>query len=83
MIDIEPKQFEKCPNYHRYELSEEQIELIAEKASDKAAIKAVELARNGFYKDVGETVVSKFLWAIGLIVVGLFVWLQTHNIIKL
>jgi hypothetical protein len=75
MIDIEPKQFEKCPNFHRYELSEEQIIIIAKKA--------VEAARNDFYKEVGETIVTKFFWLVGIAAVGLVAWLQTHNIIKL
>lgn len=75
MIEIDPKQFEKCPNFHRYELSEEQIIIIAKKA--------VEAARNDFYKEVGETIVTKFFWLIGIAAVGLVAWLQTHNIIKL
>jgi hypothetical protein len=75
MLEIEPKQFEKCPNFHRYELSEEQIIIIAKKA--------VEAARNDFYKEVGETIVTKFFWLVGIAAVGLVAWLQTHNIIKL
>jgi hypothetical protein len=75
MLDIDPKQFEKCPNFHRYELSEEQIIIIAKKA--------VEAARNDFYKEVGETIVTKFFWLVGIAAVGLVAWLQTHNIIKL
>lgn len=75
MIEIEPKQFEKCPNFHRYELSEEQIIIIAKKA--------VEAARNDFYKEVGETIVTKFFWLVGIVAVGLVAWLQTHNVIKL
>jgi hypothetical protein len=75
MIEIEPKQFEKCPNFHRYDLSEEQIIIIAKKA--------VEAARNDFYKEVGETIVTKFFWLVGIAAVGLVAWLQTHNIIKL
>lgn len=75
MIEIESKQFEKCPNFHRYELSEEQIIIIAKKA--------VEAARNDFYKEVGETIVTKFFWLVGIAAVGLVAWLQTHNVIKL
>lgn len=75
MIEIEPKQFEKCPNFHRYDLSEEQIIIIAKKA--------VEAARNDFYKEVGETIVTKFFWLVGIAAVGLVAWLQTHNVIKL
>lgn len=75
MIEIDPKQFEKCPNFNRYELSEDQIIIIAKKA--------VEAARNDFYKEVGETIVTKFFWLVGIAAVGLVAWLQTHNVIKL
>jgi len=66
--------FEKCPNFHRYELTEEQIVIIAKRA--------VEEARDGFYKEVGETIVNKFFWLVGIIAVGLFTWLTTSNNIK-
>jgi hypothetical protein len=75
MTEQELKHFENCPNYSRYELSEEQIIIIAKKA--------VESARNDFYKEVGETIVTKFFWLVGIVAVGLFAWLQSHNIIKL
>ena len=75
MLDLEPKDFEKFPNFHRYELSEEQIIVIAKKA--------VEAARNDFYKEVGETIVTKFFWLVGICAVGIFAWLQSHNIIRI
>lgn len=74
MADLELKDFEKCPNFNRYELSEEQIITIAKKA--------VESARNDFYKEVGETIVTKFFWLVGICAVGVFAWLQSHNIVK-
>lgn len=66
--------FEKCPNFSRYELTEDQIVIIAKRA--------IEEARNDFYKEVGETVVNKFFWLVGIIVVGLFTWLSATNHIK-
>jgi len=66
--------FEKCPNFNRYELTEDQIVIIAKRA--------VEEARNDFYKEVGETIVTKFFWLLGIVVVGLFTWLSTTNNIK-
>lgn len=67
--------FSHCPHFGTYELSEEQIIIIAKKA--------VEEARNSFYKEVGETIITKFFWLVGIIAVGVFTWLSSHNIIKL
>jgi len=57
-------QFEHCPRYDKHELSEEQILQIAKKA--------VEMARDGFYREVGQSVVSRFFWMIGSITVAIF-----------
>jgi len=70
-----PVIFTQCPQFNRYELSEEQIIIIAKKA--------VEEARNSFYKEVGETIITKFFWLVGIIAVGVFTWMTSHNIIKL
>ena len=66
--------FGKCPNFSRYELTEDQIVIIAKRA--------IEEARNDFYKEVGETIVHKFFWLVGIVVVGLFTWLNATNNIK-
>ena len=71
--------FSQCPRYDQHELSDEQIEAIAE----RAAKKAVQMARDDFYKDVGETIVGKFKWLVGAVIVGLFVWLASKGAIKL
>lgn len=76
-IDIEG--FTECPRYEKHELSDEQIEEIAE----RAAKKAIKLAKADFYQDVGHTVVNKFYWLVGLIIAGSFLWLNSKGVIKL
>lgn len=71
--------FTGCPRYDKHELSEDQIEEIAERAAEKA----IKKAKDDLYKDVGETVVGKFKWMVGLIVVGTFVWMVSHGWITL
>ena len=48
--------FAMCPRYDKHELDEEQIEDIAERAAKKAII----MARDDFYKDVGKSMFNKF-----------------------
>jgi len=67
-------QFETCPRYDKHELSESQIIEIAKKA--------VQLAREDFYADVGKSVTNKFFWAVGLSIVGLLGWMTAHGYIK-
>ena len=69
--------FTQCPRYDKHELSENQIKSIAE----AAAIRAVEIARENFYKDVGQSVVSKWFIFVGIATVGLYAWLRGKNII--
>lgn len=53
--------FEACPRYAKHELSDEQIAAIAE----AAALRGVEIARNNFYREVGEGVVKRAFIFIG------------------
>lgn len=53
--------FEACPRYDRHELSDEQIAAIAE----AAALRGVEIARDNFYREVGEEVVKRAFIFIG------------------
>lgn len=71
--------FLECPHYEQHDLSESQIDEIAE----RAAKRAIEMARDDFYKDVGKSIVSKFTWGVGVSAVGLFLWLQSKGFIKL
>ncbi len=69
--------FSLCPRYDKHELSAEQIEVIVE----KAARRGVALAREEFYKDVGQTVVSKWFIIIGMATVAFYAWLRSKNIL--
>jgi hypothetical protein len=71
--------FSQCPRYDKHELSDEQIEEIAE----RAAKKAIEMAKTEFYTDVGHTVINKFYWLVGIVVAGSFLWLNSKGFIKL
>ena len=70
----DPHSFIACPKYDKHELSEDQIIEIAKKA--------VDLAREEFYQEVGKSVTSKFFVVIGLSVIGLFGWLTAHGYLK-
>lgn len=58
-----------------HNLSDEEISVIAE----AAAKKAIEI----IMADVGRTVVRKFFWAIGLVVLGLLGWIAGTGHLKL
>ena len=60
-------------------LSEEQIELIAEKAADKAVAKMTEQA----YAAVGKGVLDKMLYVVGVGIVALSIWLMQKGWIKI
>jgi hypothetical protein len=63
-------QFQLCPKYEHHELTDKQIEDIAERAANKAVIKA----KNEFYQGVGVVVVTKIYWLVGAVCVGLIVF---------
>lgn len=69
--------FSTCPKWDKHELTNEQIEEIAERAAQKA----VRIARDNFYKDVGRAVISKWLIAIGIFTVGSYAWLRNKGIL--
>jgi hypothetical protein len=58
-------------------LTEEQIEQIAEKAAEKA----IEKLTSHVYQEVGRSVVSKIFYIIGACAIGLFLWLKSKGII--
>lgn len=78
LADKMENDFIACPRYDKHELTDDQIEEIAERAAEKAIIKA----KNDLYRDVGETVLGKFKWMVGAIVVGVFVWMASHGLIS-
>ena len=58
-------------------LTEEQIEEIAERAAERAMRKLTD----HMYKEVGRGVVSKLFWIIGVISVGLYLWLKQKGVL--
>ena len=53
------------------ELTDDQIEAIAERAA--------EVALNKVYTEVGKSVLKKMAWLAGVAVIGLAMWLARHN----
>lgn len=53
------------------QLTDEQIEAIAERAA--------EVAFEKIYKEVGKSVLTKLAWMAGAAVVGLFIWAGGHG----
>lgn len=58
-------------------LTEEQIEQIAEKAAEKA----IEKLTSHVYQEVGKSVVSKIFYLVGACAIGLFLWLKSKGVI--
>jgi hypothetical protein len=65
--------YERCPKFDKHELSEDQIVEIAKKA--------VALAREEFYQEVGKSVTSKFFVLVGLAAMATMVWLTRKGYI--
>lgn len=61
--------------FGRRQLTEDDIDEIAEKAAEKAVIKMTEHV----YQQVGRGLVSRFLWLVGAVFVGLAAWLHTKG----
>lgn len=58
------------PDVRLQDIPEDIIEDIAERAATKAVAKITDQ----IYKDVGKTVIQKFIWTIGAIAVAGFLW---------
>ena len=58
-------------------LTEEQIEEIAERAAERAMKKLTD----HMYKEVGRSVVNKLFWIVGVISVGLYMWLKQKGLL--
>jgi len=66
--DLE-ESFRFCPRYDRHELTDDQIEEIAERAAKKAVLSA----KNEMYQGVGKTVVGWAFYVVGAVAIGIFV----------
>lgn len=60
------------------QLTDEQIERIAERAAEKAVAKLTD----NVYREIGKSVLQKFVYVVGAIAVALFLWLQSKGLIK-
>lgn len=60
---------------HTVCLTDEQINLIAERASDRA----VEKLTNQVYREIGRTILQKAIWILGAIGAGAYLWLNNHG----
>lgn len=58
-------------------LTDQQIEEIAERAAERAMKKLTD----HMYKEVGRGVVNKLFWIIGVISVGLYLWLRQKGVL--
>lgn len=59
-------------------LTEEEIEMIAEKAAEKAVAKMTGI----LYREVGRTIIQRFVWIVGVLAVTAYIYLQQKGIIK-
>jgi len=68
-------------------ISTEQLNLlaeqIAEKVSEKAAVKAVNLIKDGIYQEAGKTLLSKLLQLMGVALLGIMYWLNKNGYIQI
>lgn len=59
-------------------LTDDEINLIAERAAEKA----VEKITTQFYEQIGKSIVHKLMWLIGIVSVGAYFFLESHGLIK-
>jgi hypothetical protein len=59
------------PSQNQVQLTDEQIDIIAERAA--------EVALNKVYSEVDKSVLKKLAWLTGAAVIGLAMWLAGHN----
>ena len=66
--------FELCPKYDKHELTDDQIVEIAKKA--------VLLAKDEFYIEVGKSVTTKFFVVVGVFSLVIVTWLAKEGYFK-
>jgi len=60
------------------QLSDEQLEEIAERAAEKAIAKVTQ----DLYTSIGKAVLTKVVWSVGVAWVALIIWLNAKGFIK-
>lgn len=63
-----------CPRYECLQLPENQVEEIAKRA--------VIMARDEIYLEIGRSLVSKIYVVVGIAFIGLLAWLAKHDLLK-
>jgi len=58
-------------------LTDEQIDEIAGRAADMAVYKLTETA----YKAVGKSIIEKMFWIVGVVTIGLYLWLKEKGVL--
>lgn len=76
-MTMAPKQYAGPDRRAPAELTEEQIECIAEKAAEKA----IEKLTGDVYKAVGKSVIQKFIWLVGAVTIGGYLYLKKSGFI--
>ncbi len=56
--------------------SERRMETISEEDIERIADKAVEKAMDRLYREVGKSILQKFIWLVGVGTVALYMWIQ-------
>ena len=56
-------------------------EAVLEKIAERAAEKAIEKLTNHVYREVGRSVISKFIYIVGACSLGLYLWLKSKGVI--
>ena len=54
---------------------------VLEKLAERAAEKAIEKLTNHVYQEVGKSVISKFVYIVGVCSVGLYLWMKSKGVI--
>jgi len=75
--------FSLCPHYNSHEMTEEQMVIIAKKAVELAKEDMYEFVKKEFSAELGSSILSKLSYMVGASVLGVFMWLSAHGLIKL
>ena len=54
---------------------------VIQQIAEKAAEKAIEKLTNHVYQEVGRSVISKFVYIVGVCSLGLYFWLKSKGVI--
>ena len=57
-----------------------QADMLTNAQIDKVARRAVDMAFQQMYEEVGKNVVRKVLWIIGVVAIGLAMWLSSRGV---